>query len=283
MATRKLVAALLIGLTQQAPQPQATPPTAVPAGPQPRAAVPVAVTALTSHPEQFAGATVSLTAAVAQVYGPTAFSVVQANQKDRAADVLVVAAVLTAPVQPGSYVTILGDVFSFDQAALIGRLKDAAPPLAPEVVDRYRGKPAIVATSIINGAMTDLAKRLPPPMTPGELQLNRAMKQVGPAFTALRQAATAANAADAATQAAALKAGFTEAAAFWKTQTHPDATQWTADALRATDEIAASAARGDVESVKAAVPRLQQICGNCHTAYRERLDDGSYRYKTAVK
>jgi cytochrome c556 len=280
MATRKLLAALLVGLAQQPP---ATPPTTVPAGAQPKPAVPVATSALTAHADQYAGATVSLTAAVAQVYGGTAFSVTQGNATDRAAEVLVVAPILTAPVQPGSYVTVIGDVIRFEPATLATRMKDAAPALAPDVVDRYRGKPAIVAASVINGAMTDLAKKLPPPMTAGELLLNKAMKQVGPAFTALRQAATASNAADAATQAAALKSGFTEAAAFWKTQTHPDATEWTADALKLADEIAALAGKGDVDAVKTAVPKLQQICGNCHTAYRERLDDGSYRYKQAVR
>lgn len=272
---RRLVAALLVGLAQQ----PTTPPTAVPASPQPKAAVPVATTALTAHADQYTGATVSLTAAVAQVYGATAFSVAQGNQKNAGSDVLVVAPLLTAPVQPGGYVTVIGDVIRFDMPTLISRMKDAAPALDPEVVDRYRGKAAIVAVSVINGAMTDLAKKLPPPMTAGELALNKAMKQVGPAFTALRQAATGSNAADAATQAAALKTGFTEAAAFWKTQTHPDATEWTADALKMSDEIATAASKGDIDAVKTAVPKLQQICGNCHTAYRERLDDGSYRYK----
>jgi soluble cytochrome b562 len=282
MTTRKLVAALLLGLAQQ-PQQPAAPPTTVPAGPQPKPAVPVATTALTAHADQYAGATVSLTAAVAQVYGATAFSVAQANQRDRAADVLVVAPVLTAPVQPGGYVTVIGDVIRFDSATLATRMKEAAPALAPDVIERYRGRPAIVATSVINGAMTDLAKKLPPPMTPGELILNKAMKQVGPAFTALRTAAGASNASESAAQAAALKTGFTEAAVFWKTQTHPDATQWTADALKMVDDIAGAADKGDMDAVKAAVPKLQQICGNCHTAYRERLDDGSYRYKQAVK
>jgi soluble cytochrome b562 len=226
---------------------------------------------------------VSVTAAVAQVYGGATFSVAQANQKDRAADILVVAPILTAAVEPGSYVTVIGDVIRFDPATLASRMKDAAPALAPDVVDRYRGKPAIVAVSVINGAMTDLAKKLPPPMTPGELILNKAMKQVGPAFTALRQAATASDAPEAAAQAAALKAGFTDASAFWKTQTRPDATEWTADALKLSEAIAAAAGKGDLESVKTSVPKLQQICGNCHTAYRERLDDGTYRYKQAVR
>jgi len=280
--TKKFAAAVIaIGLAQQ-PQP-ATPPTAVPAGPQQKPVVPVAATGLTAHAEEYAGATVSLTAAVAEVYGATAFSVVQANQKNRASAVLVVAPILTAPVQPGSYVTVIGDVIRFDTATLASRMKDAAPALAPDVVDRYRGKPAIVAVSVINGAMTDLAKRLPPPMTAGELVLNKAMKQVGPAFTALRQAVAASSATDAAAQAAALTSGFTEAAAFWKTQARADAIEWTADALKLSGEIAAAAGKADIESVKTAVPKLQQICGNCHTAYRERLDDGSYRYKMAVK
>lgn len=274
MATRRLLAALLLGLAQQ--QAPATPPTTVPAGLVPKPAVPVATTALTAHPDQYAGATVSLTAAVADVYGATAFSVVQGNQKNGATDVLVVAPILTAPVQPGSYVTVIGDVIRFDTSALATRMKDAAPVLSSDVVDRYRGRPAIVAVSVINGAMMDLAKRLPPPLSTEELLLNKAMKQVGPAFTALRQAATAS---DASTQAAALKAGFTDATAFWKTQTHPNATQWTADALKLTDEIATAAGKGDVDGVKTLVPKLQQICGNCHTAYRERLDDGSYRYR----
>src|SRR5437588_7490465 len=143
MATRTLVAAVVLFLAQQ--QPPATPPTAVPAGPQPRAAIPVAVSALTAHPDRYAGGTVSLTAAVAQVFGATAFSVAQASQKDRGSEVLVVSAVLTAPVQPGAYVTVIGDTIRFDPAALADRMKDAAPALPADVVERYRGRMAIVA------------------------------------------------------------------------------------------------------------------------------------------
>jgi soluble cytochrome b562 len=280
MTTRILAAALLLWLAQQPAPAPATPPTTVPAGPQPKPVIPIATAALSARPELYAGSTVSLTAAVARVYAGTAFSIVQANQKDGAADILVVTPLLTAPLAPGSYVTIIGEVIRFDTANLAARLKDAAPALPADVVDRYRGKPAIVAVSIINAAMTDLAKRLPPPMSADELRLNKAMKQVGPAFAELRQAATAA---DAAAQAAALEAAFTDAAAFWKTQPHADAIQWTADARALTAEIAAAAGKGNLDAVKTAVPKLQQICGNCHTAHRERLDDGTYRYKQAVK
>ena len=35
------------------------------------------------------------------------------------------------------------------------------PVLAADVAAKYRGRAAIIATSVINGAMTDLAKRAP--------------------------------------------------------------------------------------------------------------------------
>ncbi len=130
--------------------------------------------------------------------------------------------------------------------------------------------------------MTDLAKKLPPPMTPAEIELNKAMKQISPAFTALRQAVAASNTSDARDQAVALSNGFTAAAAFWKTQPHPEATEWTEDARKLADEIAMLAAKPDLEGLKASVPKLQQVCSNCHNQYRVRLDDGSYRYKDAV-
>ena len=91
------------------------------------------------------------------------------------------------------------------------------------------------------------------------------MKQVGPGFNALRQAVTAANAADAAHAGAPRSSkAFTEAAAFWKTQPHADAIQWTEDAKRESDAIAPPPAKGEWEAVKAAVPKLQAVCGSCH-------------------
>jgi cytochrome c556 len=276
MITRTLVTSVALVLAQQVSQP--APPTAVPAG-QPRPAVPIATTVLLAHPDQFTGSTVSLTAAVTRIYGPTAFAVAQANQNDRPADVLIVAAVLTAPVQAGSYVTIIGDVIRFDAATLAVRMKDGAPALTGDVVDRYRGKAAIIATSVINSAMTDLAKRLPPPMTPEEEAYSRLMKQVGPAYNTLRQAVAASSAADVATQATALKSLFTQAAPFWKAQGKADAMQWVDDARKTATAIELAATATNWDAIKTDVPKLQQICGSCHTAYRERLDDGTYRYK----
>ncbi|HEX4564994.1 MAG TPA: hypothetical protein VH138_00130 [Vicinamibacterales bacterium] len=256
------------------------------AAPQPKPTVPVAAGAIVANLDRYAGTTVSVTAAVVQRYGATAFSVGQtraaatAKKAPAPQDVLVVAPLLTSPVQAGAYVTVIGEVIKFDPAVVAARMKEAAPPA--DVAAKYAGKPALLATSVINTAMTDLAKKLPPPMTPAEIELNRAMKQISPAFTALRQAVTASNTSDARDQAAALSNGFTAAAAFWKTQPHPEAAEWTEDARKLADEIAMLAAKPDLEGLKASVPKLQQVCSNCHNQYRVRLDDGSYRYKDAV-
>jgi cytochrome c556 len=271
-------------LPPAAPPTGQTPPSAAAArGRGPQALVPVAASTLAAHPDAYVGLTVTLTAAVDQRYGGAAFSVDQDRATSAGQDILVLAPLLNAPVEPNAYVTVIGEVVRFDAGEAAARMKDAMPALAPDVAAKYRGRAAIIATSVINGAMTDLAKRLPPPMSPEELALSKIMKQIGPGFTALRQSVTAASGADAAAQAGALKKGFGEAAAFWKTQARPDAIQWTEDARTASEAIETAAAKGDWEAAKTAVPKLQAICGSCHSNYRERLDDGSYRFKPPAK
>jgi cytochrome c556 len=274
---KRVVVVLMAGLAQQM-----APPTAVPAA-QPKPAIPVATGALIGSPDRYIGGPVSMTATISTVYGATAFAVAQANQKDRSADVLVLARVLTAPVQPGSYVTVIGDAIRFDPGTVATRMKEDAPPLTGEVVDRYRGKVAIIATSVINAAMTDLAKRPAPPMTPEEEAYSRLMKQVGPAYNTLRQAVTASNASDVAAQAGSLRKLFGDAVPFWKARARPDALQWVDEAQKTSAAIELAAAKANWDAIKTDVPKLQQLCGSCHTQYRERLDDGSYRYKQPAR
>ena len=277
MNLKTLAGALIVIVAQgQTPAPAGR-------GPQPQPIRPVAVSMLTANPDLFVGGPVSLTAAVEQRYGATAFSIDQDRTKSTAQDVLVLAPILNAPVEPNSYVTVIGEVVRFDLAAVMAKMKDTMPALAPEVVAKYSGRPAIIASSVINTAMTDLAKRLPAPMTPEEEALSKLMKQVGPGFNALRQAVTASNGGDAAAHAAALKKHFTETAAFWKTKTYPDAIQWNEEAKREADALTAAATRADWDAAKTLVPKLQAACASCHNRYRERLDDGTYRFKQPVR
>lgn len=258
-------------------------PAGAPRAPQPQPFVPIAANTLAANPDSYVGRNVSLTAAVDQRFGSTAFTVDQDRMKSGGQDVLVLAPLLTAPVEANSYVTVIGEAVKFDAAAVAAKMKGAMPLLPPDVATKYEGRAAIIAVSVINSAMTDLAKRLPPPMTAEEEALSRQMKQIGPGFNALRQAVTATNAADVAAQAAVLKKGFTEAAAFWKGKPHADAIQWNEDARRAADAVAASAAKADWDALKADVPKLQGACSSCHNQYRERLDDGTYRFKPPAR
>ncbi len=51
------------------------------------------------------------------------------------------------------------------------------------------------------------------------------------------------------------------------------------DAIKQTDAVAAAAATGKWPDVTTASASLSQTCTTCHTAIRERMDDGTFRLK----
>ena len=137
--------AMSLGGSQAPPIGRRRQPAAAGAGPAgaarpPQALVPVAASTLAASPDQFVGMTVTLTAAVDQRYGGTAFSIDQDRAKSAGQDVLVLAPLLNAPVEPNAYVTVIGEVVRFDAADAAARMKDAMPVLGPEVVAKYRGR-----------------------------------------------------------------------------------------------------------------------------------------------
>ena len=279
-AAAGLVAALGMTAAGQAAQRGAPPQRgAAPAGPPPKPLVPADANAIAARPDAYIGEGVTISASVVQQVGPTAFTIGQAGMSAPGQVVLVLAPRLNAPLAPNASVTVIGDVVTFDPAEIAAKMKDAAPALPPDAVEKYRGHAAVVASSVITSMMVDLAKKPLPPVTADDQVLDPIMKRVGPAFAALRQAAAASNAADTTTHATALSAAFTDATAFWKTKTHTDATEWTADALHEATAIEAAAKKGDWAAVNASLPKLQQTCTECHGQYREREDDGSYRIK----
>ncbi len=83
---------------------------------------------------------------------------------------------LHEPVQPNTYVTVIGEVVHADAGEIAKKARPGTPPLPADVLAKYQGKPVILATAVINGAFTDLAKFIPPPMTPEEAVLDKAMK-----------------------------------------------------------------------------------------------------------
>jgi cytochrome c556 len=275
-----LIAAItVLTLTMSRVLAQQPPPAPPPAGTAPpKPLVPLTANALAASPDSYVGEWVSVTGVVEQSLSPLAFAVDQGKLKT-SGDVLVLAPRLNSPVDPNTYITIVGEVVRFDPEEIQRKTKNYAVDLSPDVAARYRGRPAILATSVINSKMIDLAKRLPPPMSADEQAFDNIMKKVGPAFAAVRQADGAT--ADATKEnAAVLKQAFADTEAFWKTKGKADAIQWAQNARKEVDTIERAVAAAKWDEVKAAAGTLGQACQSCHTAYRERFDDGSYRIKS---
>jgi len=258
-----------------------------PAPPPAKPLIPVATNSVNAHPDAYYGQGVTITAAVEQILSKSAFAVDQrrvagAPAPQKPTDVLVLVPTLQSPVDPKSYVTVMGELVKFDPEEIAKKAKDYKIDLPPDAVAKYTGRPALIATSVITDKFVDLAKRLPPPMTADEEALSKVMKPLPPALAALRAAVDGSKAEDATKNAAVLKQGFTDIEAFWKPK-KADAAQWAHEARVKVEGIQAAIAAGKWDDAKAAVPAVQQVCGTCHNTYRERFDDGSFRIKTAAK
>ena len=275
-----------------APPPPATPPATAPAAPAapapaPKVLVPVATNTVTANPDAFYGQAVTLTASVEQIHSKSAFSVDQrrvggATLKGGPTDILVLVPTIQSPVELKTYVTVMGEVVKFDPEEVAKKAKDYKIDLPPDLVAKFTGRPAVIATSVINEKFLDVAKRLPPPMNAEEEAFSKVMKQVAPAFAALRAGVDGSNVENATKNAAVLKQAFTDTEAFFKPK-KPDATAWAAEARKHVESIQASVTAGKWDEAKATVGTLQTACGRCHGQYRERFDDGSFRYKSGSR
>jgi hypothetical protein len=275
----------------QPPQPPAPPaappaPATPPAAPPPKVLVPVATNTVTANPDAYYGQAVTVTASVEQVLSRTAFVVDQrrvgtATLKGGPTDVLVLVPNIQSPVDLKSYVTVMGEVVKFDAAEVEKKAKDYKLDLPADAVSKYTGRPALIATSVINDKFVDVAKRLPPPMNAEEEAFSKVMKQVGPAFAALREGINQSNVENANKNVTVLKQAFAETETFFKPKKQ-DATLWAAEARKHVETIQTAVAAAKWEEAKTTAGTLQQACGRCHGQYRERFDDGSFRYKPGM-
>lgn len=267
MAAAALVAS--IGLRAQQP----------PAQPAARPIVPMAASTIASFPESHYGENVAMNAAVEVSLSKTAFSVDQDPKKSTGKDVLIIAPYLNAAVTPNTYVNIVGEVIKFDPAEVAKKVKDYTLDLPPDVVAKWTGRPAIIATSVITAELADIGKRLPAPMTPAEEAYDKTMKSVSAANTAMRKGIDESSAELTRQQAAILKKGFMEAQMFFKARGTTDAVGWSQDAYKFVDTIEQAATAGKWDEVKAAATSLAGMCTQCHGVHRERFDDGTFRVK----
>jgi hypothetical protein len=245
----------------------------------PATLVPVTAASLAAQPDRYLGMVVAVYATVDRPLGATTFSIDQDPKGSSMNDVLVIAPNLTAHAKMGDYVTVVGEVMKFDPAAL----KTKAPrytldlPAGGEL--RYTGKVMVLATSVVDATMTDLAKFTPPPLTPEETAFDAVMKQVNPTFGDLRKALEASDAAMAKTHGDKLRSLFADTGAFFAKRSVADAQGWAKEAVTLVETVNKSAADNDWATARDAASRIQPLCSSCHNAHRERLEDGSYRVK----
>lgn len=274
-------------------QPAAPPAAAAPAAPAPapgtptKPLIPLAASTLADRPDPYYGEFVTVTGAVEQSLSKLAFSVDQDKTKSTGKEVVVVAPTLMEPVTPNTYVTVIGEVVHLDTAE-IGKkgadlTKEYKVDFPADVVTRYRGRPVVLAKSVITTAGVDVAKRPPPPMTAEEEALSKIMKQVGPANTALRAALDKPDANAAKENANVLKQAFAQNETFWKPKGKADASKWAEEARKLSESISTAIAAGNIDEAKTHANTLGQQCAQCHGAYRERMDDGTYRIKSSSR
>jgi cytochrome c556 len=284
-----LVAALTIWIAslaaQQPPQqqPQTPPPgnqagakPAPPAPPAPKPAIPAAASTIADKPEAFYGQNVTVYATVEKQLTPTAFILDQDNRKSTGKEVLVLARRLHQPVELNTYVTVMGEVVRAEAAEIAKQFKEAAAGLPPDILAQHAGKPVILATAVLNAGMEDLAKFIPPPMTPEEEALDKAMKSVGAANGAIRKGVDASNAEIVQKNVAILAPAFAETEAFWKKRGNAEAIKIAQTARASVDAIGKAAAMGNWNEAKTQMNTLGQQCAACHKEFRDRLEDGSF-------
>jgi soluble cytochrome b562 len=246
--------------------------------------VPVPTTELAKNPDQYIGENVTLTASVEKVLSKSVFSIDQRVKNAPAGnEVLVIAPILNGPVEPNKYVTVAGELVKFDPDEIAKKVKGYRIDLSPDLVEQYRGRPAVIAKVVVNDKMTDLAMRLPPAYTDGEKALDDTMKKVGPAAAALRTAVDGSKADVTSQNLAVLKQAFAQTESFWKSKNVPEAAKIAQTARGHVDAVEKAAAAGDWDAAKKSAASLQQTCGACHNTYRERFDDGSFRMKVPDK
>jgi cytochrome c556 len=252
---------------------------AQPAPAAPRPAIPAAASSIAEKPDTFYGQNVTVYATVEKQLTATAFTLDQDKSKSTGKEVIVLAPRLHEKVEPNTYVTVIGEVVKPDAAEIAKRAKASAAGLPADVLAQNAGKPVIIATAVITPALNDLAKFIPPPMTPEEASLDKAMKSVGQANGAVRKGVDGTNAEIVKTNTVILAKAFAETEAFWKKRGKEEAVKIAQTARAAVDGLDKAASAGNWNDAKTHLTTLGQQCQGCHGTYRERLEDGSFAVK----
>jgi hypothetical protein len=245
----------------------------------PKPLVPVAASSVAANPDPYINEYVTLTGAVESNLSKTSFSVDQDKTKATGKEVLVLAPSLQKAADANAYVTVIGQLIKFDEKEVAAKLKDYAIDLSPADIAKFKGKPVVLATAVINTAGIDIAKKPIPPMSADDLALQKIMTKLPPAQGALRKTLDSKDMAGAKEQATIVKQAFTDIETFFKTKKNDEATKWAADGKNHAEAILVNLGLNNIEAAKTSITPLGSTCASCHGKYRERMEDGTYRIK----
>jgi cytochrome c556 len=242
---------------------------------------PVATNTVIENPEPYYGKLVTISAGVDEMLSKTAFVVDQRKMVGTTKVVpagqpmLVIAPYLSASFDQNQYLMLRGQIVKYDSAA-VAKAAGVAVDLAPEIAAKYQGKPVLVASSVVNSVSLELNRK---PMMAEEIALTPEMKTISASFTALRAAVQEGKAAIVAEHTAKLAPAFKKTENIWDGLGQSPAAQLARDAQSYAAAIEQAAAAGNWDAVKKSADAMNTTCGSCHGTYRERQDDGVFRFK----
>ena len=139
--------------------------------------MPVAASSVAANPDPYVGEYVTMTGAVEANLTKTSFSVDQDKTKTTGKEVLVLAPTLQKQADAER---LRHRDRPVDQVRREGSRGEAEGlqdrPVAADVA-KFKGKPVVLATAVINTAGIDIAKKPMPPMTADDLTLQKIMTQ----------------------------------------------------------------------------------------------------------
>ncbi len=247
--------------------------------------VPVATNTIAQNPDAYLGKLVTVSAGVEEMLSKTTFVVDQRKMTGPTkvasvgSPILVIAPYLSASVAPAQYLLMRGEVVKLEPAALKRLAAGYALDLSPELSAKYKGQPVLVVNSVVDSRSNEIGRKPIPELTADEVAVRAAMKVISPTFAALRTAANESNAAAVAQNVALLEPAYTQTETTWDAVGQKAAAQWARDSRALAASIGRAAAAGQWDEAKASVGAVNQLCQNCHGAYRERREDGSFAFK----
>jgi len=252
------------------------------------AGLPLATNTVLRNPEVYYGRQITLSAGVDHMLSKTAFVVDQwkmsgPNEVSAVGKpILVVAPYLTTALDTRRYMLMRGELVKLDTSTVARVSAEYRIDLGPDLWAKYQGQPMLLAVSVIDGTYTELAKKPIAPPTPDELALGGAMKTISAAFTALRSAADESQSDAVARNIGQLQPAFMQTEAIWDGLGQGAAAQLARDAREYLSAMQHDAAAGNWDKVKFTAGRVNQVCATCHGAFRDRADDGSFRFKAGA-